>query len=281
MNRPQTARDYARRLERVAAHIWAHLDEELDLSVLAEIACFSPYHFHRIYRAVLGETVAETVARLRLQRASMALARGEAPIREVARDAGYGSVPAFTRAFRAAYGQTPAAFRRRRRQPLEPAMPVEIRDCPPLRIACMTHKGPAPEIGRTFDRLMAWAGPKGLALPDSLGVAVYLSDMATTPPAQQTALAGLTVDAAFEADGTVGVFDVQGGLYAVLPHRGPYATLGQSYDALFAWLTGSPHRPAHAPCVEVNLNDPRRTAPEDLLTEIRLPLVREAVKLEA
>ena len=272
MNRPQTARDYARRLDKVAAHIWAHLDEDLDLGVLAEIACFSPYHFHRIYRAVLGETVAETVARLRLQRASMALARGKAPIREVAGQAGYSSVPAFTRAFRAAYGQTPAAFRAQRRQPQEPNMTVEIRDCPPLRIACLTHKGPAPEIGRAFDRLMAWAGPRGLAGPEHLGVAVYLSDMSTTPPSEQIALAGITVDAGFQADGAVDTFDVQGGPYAVLTHNGPYATLGQSYNALFAWLTASPHSPAHAPCIEVNLNDPRRAAPEDLVTEIRLPL---------
>ena len=77
MNRPHTARDYARRPDRVAAHIWAHLDEDLDLGVLAEIACFSPYHFHRIYRAVLGETVAETVARLRLQRAERGLPRAD------------------------------------------------------------------------------------------------------------------------------------------------------------------------------------------------------------
>jgi AraC family transcriptional regulator len=272
MNRPHTARDYARRLDRVAAHIWAHLDEDLDLGVLAEIACFSPYHFHRIYRAVLGETVAETVARLRLQRASMALARSGAPIRRIAQAAGYGSVPAFTRAFRAAYGQTPAAFRSRRRHPQDTAMTVDIRDCPPLRIACVTHKGPAPEIGEAFDRLMAWAGPRGLAGGEHLGVAVYLSDMATTPPAEQIALAGLTIEPDFQVDGAVETFDIQAGRYAVLLHRGPYATLGQSYDALFAWLTASPHSPAHAPCIEVNLNDPRRTAPEALMTEIRLPL---------
>lgn len=272
MNRPQTARDYSRRLERVAAHIWAHLDEDLDLGVLAEIACFSPYHFHRIYRAVLGETVVETVARLRLQRASMALARGAAPIRQIAHDAGYGSVPAFTRAFRAAYGATPAAFRARKRLASEPAMPVEIRECPPMRIACVTHKGPATEIGKAFDQLMTWAAPKGLAQPESLGVAVYLSDMATTPPSEQIALAGLTVDDVVAGDETVEIFKVRGGAYAVLTHKGPYATLGQAYDALFAWLSTSARTPAHAPCVEVNLNDPRRTAPEDLLTEIRLPL---------
>ena len=76
MNRPVTRESYARRLNRVAEHIWAHLDAPLDLAQLAEVACLSPFHFHRIYRAMIGETVAETVSRLRLQRASMELARG-------------------------------------------------------------------------------------------------------------------------------------------------------------------------------------------------------------
>ena len=55
--------NYEERLNRVTAYIYEHLDDELDLIKLADIAFLSPYHFHRIYRAARGETIATTVRR--------------------------------------------------------------------------------------------------------------------------------------------------------------------------------------------------------------------------
>ena len=65
---------YEPRLRRVIAHVHDHLDEPLDLNALAEIACLSPHHWHRIYHAMFGETLANTVKRLRLHRAAGRLA---------------------------------------------------------------------------------------------------------------------------------------------------------------------------------------------------------------
>ena len=273
MNRPVTRESYAQRLNRVAEHIWAHLDEPLDLTALADVAALSPFHFHRIYRAMIGETVTETVSRLRLQRASMELARSTTPISEIARRAGYASNPAFSRAFRAAYDLAPAAFRAARRaEPGAAPMPVEIQDRPAMRIATVPHKGPPQQIGQAFDRLMAWAGPKGVVMPPAVGVAVYLDDMSVVPPADQRALAGITVGPEVENDDTVTIHEVPAGRYAVLLYKGPYAQIGKGYEALFGWLPTSGEEPGHAPCVEVNLNDPRKTAPAELLTELCLPL---------
>ena len=195
MNRAVTAESYARRLQRVSAHIWAHLDEPMNLAELAEIACFSPYHFHRIYRSVLGETVAETLTRLRLQRAARQLAWQDQPIAQVARAAGYASTAAFSRAFRASYGRSPAAFRAgpppadlpTADSPFQgaPDTHVEIQDRPPLRLASVRHRGPPQTVGRAFDRLMAWAGPRGLTEGPHVGVALWVCDMANTPPEDQ------------------------------------------------------------------------------------------------
>ena len=62
---------YVKRLTRVTSYIYDHLDDDLDLQNLAEVAALSPYHWHRVYHAIYGETVAATVKRLRLQRASV------------------------------------------------------------------------------------------------------------------------------------------------------------------------------------------------------------------
>jgi AraC-like DNA-binding protein len=66
---------YEARLRRVSAYIHEHLDEALDMEKLADIACMSSYHWHRIYRAIYGETLAATVKRLRLHRAASEIVR--------------------------------------------------------------------------------------------------------------------------------------------------------------------------------------------------------------
>lgn len=79
--------NYTERLARVTAYIYEHLDNNVDLAVLAEVACLSPWHWHRIYHALYGETVAATVRRLRLQRAAADLANTAMTIEEIARHA--------------------------------------------------------------------------------------------------------------------------------------------------------------------------------------------------
>ena len=74
------------RIQRVIDHIVGHLDDPIDLDRLAAVACFSPHHFHRAYRYLLGETVAETVRRLRLHRAAGTLLGSETAVARVASD---------------------------------------------------------------------------------------------------------------------------------------------------------------------------------------------------
>lgn len=71
-----TWNDYKARILRVLTHIHEHLDEELDLEELARVACFSSFHFHRIFAAMTGETIADHVRRLRLERAAIELRGG-------------------------------------------------------------------------------------------------------------------------------------------------------------------------------------------------------------
>src|SRR5260221_14768984 len=110
MNEPTSRSDYAIRLERVSTWLVDHLDETVDLRRLADVACMSPYHFHRIYHAMQGETAAETVRRLRLHRAAVELITGGLPVPRIALRAGYASQEAFTRSFKAAYGTPPARY---------------------------------------------------------------------------------------------------------------------------------------------------------------------------
>jgi AraC family transcriptional regulator len=148
MNERTTRIDYAERLDRVFSWLADHLDDTLDLARLADVACLSPYHFHRVYRAMQGETAAETVRRLRLHRAAVELIAGELPVVRIARRAGYRSQGAFTRAFKAAYAVPPARYRGSF-APMQPAnrqedamhtettYDVTIRQIPSIRAAAL------------------------------------------------------------------------------------------------------------------------------------------------
>lgn len=104
---------YIARINRVVDHIDAHLGEPLDLIALAAVANFSPWHFHRVFQAMTGETLAERVRRRRLEVAAARLL-GSPPESAlvVAVGVGFGSAEVFTRAFKAHFGVTPSAWRR-------------------------------------------------------------------------------------------------------------------------------------------------------------------------
>lgn len=290
--KPNTSLDYSRRIQRVIQYMGAHLDDDLDLSALAEVAHLSPYHFHRIYAGMTGETAAESLRRLRLHRAAGALIGSKTAVSAIAKQAGYGSVAAFTRAFQAAYGTPPASYRQRgflvmdysadtpasRKVKPEHAMfNVTIRDSSPVRLAAFRHQGHYLEIGPVFERLFAWAGPRGLMGPATRGIGIYYSDTHSAPPADWRSDACISVAADVippdDADAPR-LIDLAGGRHAVLRHKGPYAELHHAYDWLFGqWLPGSGETPADRPVFEEYLNNPRDLPPEDWLTEINLPLV--------
>jgi AraC family transcriptional regulator len=107
---PQSA--YRARINRVLDYIDEHLDEELRLQDLARVAAFSPFHFHRIFATMMGETVSQCIARLRLQRAASNLLQyPHVSITEIALDCGFAGSASFARAFKAAYGMSASDWR--------------------------------------------------------------------------------------------------------------------------------------------------------------------------
>src|SRR5271170_120692 len=170
-----TWNDYQERILRALTHIQEHLDEPLDLEELARVACFSSFHFHRIFAAMTGETIADHVRRLRLERAAMELRAGGKQVIQVALAAGYEAHEAFTRAFKAAYGVSPSEFRRatgpiavlaapsgvhfRQGVPLNTfntnhitttVMKLITRKIKPMRVAYLRHVGPYESTRQTW-----------------------------------------------------------------------------------------------------------------------------------
>lgn len=181
---------YAARVQRVVDYLAEHLDDSLELETLARVACFSPYHFHRIYRGLLGETVHDTVRRLRLQRAAIDLLEDKLSIERTARRAGFASQAAFTRAFREEHGAPPARYRGALKstqlaQRRDPAMhPVEIVTLTELRVAAIPHRSDYQQIGKAFERLMTIAATTGLLASDTRTIGIFYDDPDAVPQAE-------------------------------------------------------------------------------------------------
>jgi AraC family transcriptional regulator len=267
--------DYEARIERVVAYIYEHLDDPLDLNRLAEVACLSPYHWHRVYKAMRGETIATTIKRQRLTRAAARLAQTSMPIEQVARDSGYDNVQSFTRIFKSIYGMPPATYRARGSHRLEDlaVYDVQIKRVEPMTAITLEHRGAYIEISRAFDRLFAWLYASGSIGPDLRSVAIFYDDPTSIPAAQLRSRAGVVTRATPTLEPPFECTPIAGGEYAVLRHKGPYADMKPAYDWLYGqWLPQSGRLPADAPCVEEYLNNPRTTVPTELLSDIYLPL---------
>lgn len=107
------AAEYAQRMNNVIDYIDRHLAESIDLAMLAEVAHFSPFHFHRLFASWMGETMGDYVRRRRLEAAALLLAHhARKPVLDIALEVGFGSGEAFSRAFKEQFGMTPSAWRR-------------------------------------------------------------------------------------------------------------------------------------------------------------------------
>jgi AraC family transcriptional regulator len=270
---------YPQRVQRVVDYLAEHLDETLDLETLAKVAYFSPYHFHRIYRGLLGETVSETVRRLRLQRAAIDLLDRKMSIERTARRAGYASQAAFTRAFQAEYGEPPARYRGTRRvAELEQAKnaalyQVELITLPVLRVAAIQHVGDYQLTSKIFERLMTIAATTGLLTPATRTIGIFHDDPVSVPRDELRCTACITVPDDVAPSGELTETHVEGGRYARIIHTGPYTELKTGYDWLYeTWLPGSTEEPRNLPCLEEYLNDPRQVSAKDLKTAVMMPL---------
>jgi len=187
--------DYVDRVNRAIDHVTRNLAHPLKLEEVAKVACFSTYHFHRIFRAVVGETLHDFVKRLRLERALYLLSHRDRPaLSEVALACGFSSSSDFSHSFRNRFGVSPCAFdverfRRARRDQMADALPgghrlahlpagsnpdgftVQLRDLPARRVAYLRVFRPyeGDRVPQATARLLAWARERDLAGGQWLG----------------------------------------------------------------------------------------------------------------
>lgn len=285
MNKTLTLACYRDRVLSVVDYIWKNIEQDADLNTLADVAHFSPYHFHRIYREMMHETVSTTVRRLRLHYAACELLRTSHSVEVIAKQLGYGSGEAFSRAFQRAYSATPTAYRQQRSSPPKTtvALPhtrsyamnhnIEITTVESMTLGGLQHKGDYLDIGAVFEKVFVSAGSKQLLNDTTRSIGIYYDDPASKDKSELRSHACVTLAPEKAQAAGLEPLTIQGGKHAVLTFKGPYSELEQVYEWYYGeWVPNSGYQLANRPPFEEYLNDPKAVAPTELLTKIYLPL---------
>ena len=274
----QSRKEYFQRINRVVDYIDQHLDEEHSLDKLSQMAHFSPFHFHRIFRVLTGETINNYVKRIRLQRAgSMLLGNPEQSVSEVSALCGFNSTAVFCRAFKTHYGQSTGDFRNHHlgqygkngqserkngQSSTDPSMyfseefmnlnrnmnmekNIAVKDMPAMDLIYCRHTGPFNQIGGAYEKLFKWAGPRGLLrFPETKTLTVYHDDPKVTELEKMRQSACITVNEDAKPEGEFGKMHLPGskcvvGSFKVKPHQ-----FGEAWDAVCRWLADSGYQPS-------------------------------------
>ncbi|AZC23316.1 AraC family transcriptional regulator [Pseudomonas sessilinigenes] len=302
--------EYTLRMNRVLEHIDQHLDQPLELADLAQVAHFSPYHFHRLFSAWVGEPLGVYLRRRRLACGAHLLAsRPEASVLEIALEVGFGSGEAFSRAFKQHFSVSPSTWRdtepkrwhrrledireRRLRQLRNPdqthipafddpdafihlkelTMKVTIKELPPVRVAYLRYIGAyGPGIGLFWQQtVIPWMAENGLMGRARYGIGH--DDPYVTPPEKCRYDACVEVPLDFKGRDSAVVTTLPGGLYAITHYQGKGPDIADTWSELCRdWLPKSGMQPDARPAFELYPVDARYDQTGDLEFDICFPV---------
>jgi AraC family transcriptional regulator len=296
---------YLELLSRAVAHIDGHIAEPLTGDLLAEQAAMSRFHFHRIFRAFFGTTVAGYITWRRLQRACELLAADPSSVLDVALAVGYDSAQALAKAMRRELDTTPTAVRagaqpawqrlfERRAAPLpdgdDAMLKPQFVDCPELHVLTATGRGMdngdmTRAAKQGFGELLPAIGRAGLMPRMQSCLAMFPDEPQGKDDQQARMLTGAVFDHSLlnrsgsvarpeiELSGTLRWMQQPAGRYAVFTHIGPYSALHESWTFVYRdWLPATGYPLRDVPPFELYVTNPETTPPAQSRTDLYLPL---------
>jgi len=298
MNEPNTSRtEYISRINRTLDYIDANLENPMTLGELASVANFSKYHFNRIFHSIVRETPFQFIQRVRIEKAAMLmLTDTKMTISEVALKCGFPDISVFSRNFKNCFGVSPSRDRAdksqnsnfsqtdsNRGQPDGKAIAyfcpelqtikwrtnmklnksVEIRELPKMTLAYIRHIGPYKGDDKLFERLwnrlFAWAGPRGLiGGRDFRSLVIYHDDPGVTIEDKLRMSVCITVPPETKGDGEIGKMELEAAKYVIARFEVNAQQFQEAWDWLYGeWFPASGYQPDEKPCFEMYPEEPK------------------------
>jgi AraC-like DNA-binding protein/predicted transcriptional regulator YdeE len=254
--------DHINRINRTIAFIESHLDQDLDLDLLAGQCAFSKYHFHRIFKAITGESPLKYIEKRRLLLAAHDLICSKKRILDIALEYGFNSHEAFIRSFKKRFSLTPSRFRKTQSNFTVPekyqAGPMNLKlsegtvrlnpritDKTGFILAGLTYTGPeANALYGLWEKFwqMVSSGIIQMEIGTLFGACFHDLDMRNREIFKY--YAGIKVPETFRYPKEMQTVRIPQNTYALFTHRGSIAEIESTYDLIYGnWLPLSTYSP--------------------------------------
>jgi AraC family transcriptional regulator len=279
--------DYIKRINNIFLFIDQNLDQELTLEIIANVGFYSPFHLHRIFKAITNETVNEYITRKRIEKtASVLLHKREITITELCLQCGFNSNSSFTRTFKKFYGISPTEFRKsnpnkyskirqveskngqgsalseeyicnisNHQNWIKMEAKIEIKELPKLDLAFVTqigHKG----MQNAYSKLIKWATPKGLLENEDLkAVTIYHDSFKITEPDKVRMSACISLKEKIEISGEIGLTTLEKGKFIVGHFEIGLNEFEKSWSGLYIWMNEKGYKKADRNPYEIYYNN--------------------------
>lgn len=268
---------YHKRINKVIDYVNKHLNRSVSLEELAAVAFFSPYHFHRIFMAMTGESINDFTNRLRLEKSARLLKFSKNTISHIAYECGFSSPSTLSRSFKQYFGQSPSTYRKtgkieksKIRKELYPMdqyhcdviadelkndFQVEVKQFPKRRIAYIrvTNSFEEGVVLKAFEEMINWS--KKMNLFDSEQIfGMSKDDPFVTPKEKYSYEVCITIPENFEMDSKnyMETMILPRSRYAVASVSGDFNKVATTTNYLYNdWLINSKYEPEHLPGLEI------------------------------
>ena len=276
---------YKENLNVVIDYIHNHLDQKIDMKTLADISCFSSFHFHRILRALLKEPIGAYITRIRLETAAKKLVYTDEHIKNIAYNVGFETPSSLSKAFKSHFGISPSNYRKKKQFTIQTKTIMESKlQIKTPKIATIEDKqciyyrmyGAYQTLDYAKAWGMLWQEVKAQKLftagIESIGQSHDDPNVTEGDKIRYDACLVIHKDA--KPNGDVGVKTLKGGKFAIFSYQGSYSKFPEVYNYIYnEWLMENNYQLRDESPRERYRNDPRRTEEHKLKTDIYLPII--------
>ncbi len=275
--------NYRKQINKALTYIEKNLDKQLQITEIAEIAGLSKFHFHRIIKAYLGESLIQYVIRLKMESAAKQLLFSNKKINEIAYQLDY-NPESFSKTFYKYFGIYPLAYKNKEKPLISHPKPTQAKQFTlnpenvlfdTKTVLFVRSKGRYDECNTetVWNDLEQFAEGKNLINPNSEFLGIIWDDTEITSEEQLRYDACITINTPTKPQGRFGVKQIQPFKAVKFTFKGAYSELDNFYQQIFSiWFPRAGISLSEKPIIERYLNSPEEVSKENLLTEILIPI---------
>ena len=296
--------EYIKRINKVLTFIDENLDTDLSLQTISSIAYYSPFHLHRLFKAITNETLNAYIIRKRIERTAMMLIHNkEYSIADIADKYGFQNDSTFSRTFKKIYRQSPTEFRKSNlgnfskiskvnsnngkenfiseeylcninnlKNWIKMNAKIEITEMPKMNLAYVTQIG-VNGIDNAFQRIVKWATPKGLLEKTNTNVCRVFHDSFKVTDADKVRMSiGILTNQELTVDGEVGLTTIENGKNIVGHFVIEPSEFEKSWDSLFIWMNENGYKKADRNPFEIYHNNFNEHPEKKCIVDLHIPI---------